>query len=95
MKTVIASVLLAASVVASPALARNASHHPAHQQGGAVYDGGTYLGSDPDPQVQFDWSVSSIRATGAIEATCAKLEIRAPSIAGRGRSSCEGARDCA
>jgi hypothetical protein len=55
MKTVIASVLLAASVVASPALARNASHHPAHQQqGGAVYDGGTYLGSDPDPQVQFD-----------------------------------------
>jgi hypothetical protein len=54
MKTVIASVLLAASVVASPALARNSSHHPAHQQGGAVYDGGTYLGSDPDPQVQFD-----------------------------------------
>ena len=54
MKTVIASLVLAASVVASPALARNASHHPAHRHGDAVYDGGTYIGSDPDPQVQFD-----------------------------------------
>jgi hypothetical protein len=54
MKTAFAALLLAASVVTSPALARNASHHPAHHQGDAVYDGRTYLGSDPDPQVQFD-----------------------------------------
>jgi hypothetical protein len=54
MKTVIASLLLAANVVASPALARTTSHHPAHQRGDAVYDGRMYLGSDPDPQVQFD-----------------------------------------
>jgi len=54
MKTVIASLLLASSVVASPALARNAAQHPAHHHGAAVYDGRTYLGSDPDPQVQFD-----------------------------------------
>lgn len=60
MKTVIATALLAATVMASPALARNGSHHAAHQQGyshqqgSSVYEGGTYLGSDPDPQVQFD-----------------------------------------
>jgi hypothetical protein len=53
MKTVIASVLLAVTVMASPALARNGSHNAA-QQGSAVYQGNVYLGSDPDPQVQFD-----------------------------------------
>jgi hypothetical protein len=54
MKTVIASLLLAATVIASPAFARNGSHRAAHDQGGAVIQGNQYLGSDPDPQVRFD-----------------------------------------
>ncbi len=55
MKTVIATALLAVTVIASPALARTASHNAAQQQqGNSVYQGGEYLGSDPDPQVQFD-----------------------------------------
>ena len=54
MKTVIATALLAVTVMASPALARTNPHHAAQQQGNSVYQGGTYLGSDPDPQVQFD-----------------------------------------
>jgi hypothetical protein len=53
-KTVIASLLLAATVIASPAFARNGSHRAAHDQGDAVYQGNQYLGSDPDPQVRFD-----------------------------------------
>jgi hypothetical protein len=40
--------------MASPALARNGSHNAAHEQGNRVYQGNVYLGSDPDPQVQFD-----------------------------------------
>jgi hypothetical protein len=54
MKTVIASLLLAATVITSPALARNSSHSATHGQGPAVYEGNQYLGSDPDPQVRFD-----------------------------------------
>jgi hypothetical protein len=58
MKTVIATALLAVTVMASPAIARtashNGSHNPAQEQSRSVYDGGVYLGSDPDPQVQFD-----------------------------------------
>jgi hypothetical protein len=54
MKTVIASLLLAVTVIASPALARNGSRNVAHDQDNAVYQGGDYLGSDPDPQVRFD-----------------------------------------
>ena len=56
MKTVIATALLAVTVIASPAFARTASHNAAQQQqqGNSVYQGGEYLGSDPDPQVQFD-----------------------------------------
>ena len=57
---IIASVIIAVTAMASPAFARKASHHVAHQQGYPVYqgyplyDGNAYLGSDPDPQVQFD-----------------------------------------
>jgi hypothetical protein len=55
MKSVIASLLLlAVTVVASPALARNSSRNAAHDQGNVVYQGGEFLGSDPDPQVRFD-----------------------------------------
>jgi hypothetical protein len=56
MKAVIATALLAVTVVASPAFARDASHshHAAHRHGYSVQDGGTYLGSDPDPNVRFD-----------------------------------------
>jgi hypothetical protein len=54
MKTVIASLLFAATVIASPAFAQNGSPNAAHSQGAAVYEGNQYLGSDPDPQVQFD-----------------------------------------
>jgi hypothetical protein len=55
MKTVIATALLAVTVIASPAFARTASHNAApQQQGNSVSQGGVYLGSDPDPQVQFD-----------------------------------------
>jgi hypothetical protein len=54
MKTVIASVLLAVTVIASPAFARDGSRNAAHDRGDAVYQGGEYLGSDPDPQVRFD-----------------------------------------
>jgi hypothetical protein len=54
MKTVIASLLFAATVIASPAFAQNGSPHTSNGQGGAVYEGNQYLGSDPDPQVQFD-----------------------------------------
>src|SRR5262245_33201435 len=57
---IIASVIIAVTAMASPAFARKASHHVAHQQGypvyqgNPVYDGSAYLGSDPDQQVQFD-----------------------------------------
>jgi hypothetical protein len=56
MKTVFATALLAVTVVASPAFARDASHshHTAHRHGSSVQEGGTYLGSDPDPNVRFD-----------------------------------------
>jgi hypothetical protein len=59
MKTVIATALLAVAVMASPALARTAAHNGSHHaspaaQDRSVYQGGVYLGSDPDPQVQFD-----------------------------------------
>jgi len=55
MKTVIATALLAVTVIASPAFARTASHNAAQQQQrNSVSQGGVYLGSDPDPQVQFD-----------------------------------------
>ena len=60
MKAVTASVLLAVTVMASPAFARSGSHNAAHRQGNPVYpvypvyQGNQYLGSDPDPQVQFD-----------------------------------------
>jgi hypothetical protein len=54
MKYVIASLLLAATAVASSAFARNASHNAGQDQGDTVYQGNQYLGSDPDPQVQFD-----------------------------------------
>jgi hypothetical protein len=56
MKTVIATALLAVTVVASPAFARNASHshHAAPRHGYSAREGGTYLGSDPDPNVRFD-----------------------------------------
>jgi hypothetical protein len=55
-KTVIATALLAVTVVASPAFARDASHphHATHRHGSSVQEGGTYLGSDPDPNVRFD-----------------------------------------
>ena len=56
MKTVIATALLAVTVVASPAFARDASHshHAAPRHGYSVQEGGSYVGSDPDPQVRFD-----------------------------------------
>jgi hypothetical protein len=54
MKAVTASVLLAVTVMATPALARSGLHNAAHRQGNPVYKGSQYLGSDPDPQVQFD-----------------------------------------
>jgi hypothetical protein len=54
MKSVIASLLLAVTIVASPASARNGSRNAAHDQGNVVYQGGEFLGSDPDPQVRFD-----------------------------------------
>ena len=57
MKAVTASVLLAVTVMASPAFARNGSHNAAHRQGNRVYpvyQSNQYLGSDPDPQVRFD-----------------------------------------
>jgi hypothetical protein len=54
MKAVIASLLFAATITASPAFARDYSRNAAHQQGDSVYQGNQYLGSDPDPQVQFD-----------------------------------------
>jgi hypothetical protein len=54
LKTVIASLLLAVTLIASPAFARNGSRNAAHDQGNAVTQGGEYLGSDPDPQVRFD-----------------------------------------
>jgi hypothetical protein len=54
MKTVIASLLLAATVIASPAFARSGSHSVTHGQGDGAYEGTQYLGSDPDPQVRFD-----------------------------------------
>jgi hypothetical protein len=54
MKAVTASVLLAVTVMASPAFARSGSHNAAHRQANPVYQGNQYLGSDPDPQVQFD-----------------------------------------
>jgi hypothetical protein len=54
MKAVTASVLLAVTVMASPAFARSGSHNAAHRQGNPVYQSNQYLGSDPDPQVQFD-----------------------------------------
>jgi hypothetical protein len=53
MKTAIACLLLAITV-APPAFARNGSRNAAYDQGNAVYQGGEYLGSDPDPQVRFD-----------------------------------------
>ena len=56
MKTVFTTALLAVTVVASPAFARDASHshHAAHRHGSSVQEGGSYLGSDPDPNVRFD-----------------------------------------
>jgi hypothetical protein len=54
MKTVIASLLFAATVVASPAFAQNGSPNTSTGQGAAAYEGNQYLGSDPDPQVRFD-----------------------------------------
>jgi hypothetical protein len=54
MKSVIALLLLATTAIASPALARNASHHAVRDQSHSVYRDNRYLGSDPDPQVQFD-----------------------------------------
>ena len=57
MKAVTASVLLAVTVMASPAFARSGSHNAAHRQGNPVYpvyQSNQYLGSDPDPQVRFD-----------------------------------------
>jgi hypothetical protein len=54
MKAVIASLLFAATITASPAFARDYSRNATHQQGDSVYQGNQYLGSDPDPQVQFD-----------------------------------------
>jgi hypothetical protein len=57
MKAVTASVLLAVTVMAAPAFARSGLHNAAHRQGNPVYpvyQGNQYLGSDPDPQVQFD-----------------------------------------
>ena len=57
MKAVTASVLLAVTVMAAPALARSGLHNAAHRQGNPVYpvyQGNQYLGSDPDPQVRFD-----------------------------------------
>jgi hypothetical protein len=54
MKTVIASLVLAATLITSPAFARSGSHSAAHGQGGGAYEGTQYLGSDPDAQVRFD-----------------------------------------
>ena len=48
MKTLIVFAALA-TAIASPALAR-----PAHHPDNSVMSGSQYLGSDPDPQVQFD-----------------------------------------
>jgi hypothetical protein len=66
MKTAIASLVLVAAVISSPAFARNGSHHaprdrgiPANQ-GTPAYDGNSYLGSDPDPQIRFDLERESI-----------------------------------
>lgn len=64
MKTVIACLVLAVTVVASPAFARNGSRNAAHDQGNAVYQGGEYLGSDPDPQVRFDLQRESASRNG-------------------------------
>jgi len=64
MKTVIASLLFAVTVIATPALARNDSRNAIHNQGNTVYQGGDYLGSDPDPQVRFDLQRESASRNG-------------------------------
>jgi hypothetical protein len=51
MKTVTASLLLAATVITSPALAQKGPHTPDRN---AVYNGNDYLGSDPDLKVRFE-----------------------------------------
>jgi hypothetical protein len=73
--------------MASPALARNGSHNAAHEQGNRVYQGNVYLGSDPDPQVQFDLgSVRRGRATVATEVHTLRCEKARPARYTEGES---------